>query len=55
LFVLFVVKRNFADKPQQEIFEPFKITSEDTIVHPSKVMLLTTLLIKGNNKSNPVN
>jgi hypothetical protein len=47
------VKRHFADKPQQEVFEPFNLTSEYTIVHPSKVMLFTTL--KGNNKSNPVN
>jgi hypothetical protein len=49
------VKRHFADKTQDEVFEPFKLTNESTIVHLSKVMLLTTLLIKGNNKSNPVN
>jgi hypothetical protein len=55
LFVLFVVKRNFADKPQHEVFELFNLTSECTIVHPSKGMLFTTLLIKGNNKSHPVN
>ncbi len=54
-FVLFVVKRYFADKTHHEVFEHFKLTSKCTRVHLSKVMLLTTLLIKGNNKSNPVN
>jgi hypothetical protein len=47
------VKRNFAHKTQDEVFEGFNLTSECTIVHPSKGMLFTTL--KGKNKSNPVN
>jgi len=53
LFVLFVVKRNFAEQTQDEVFEHSKLTSECKIVHPLKGMLFTTL--KGKNKSNPVN
>jgi hypothetical protein len=43
LFVLFVVKRNFADKPQHEVFEHFNLTSECRIVHLSKGMLFISI------------
>jgi len=37
------VKRLFADKPQDEVFEHFKLTSECTIVHLSKGMLFISI------------
>jgi hypothetical protein len=38
-----VVKRNFANKTQHEVFEHFNLTIEWTIVHLSKGMLFISI------------